>query len=79
MDRAKILEFAKKQGYDGVEPLGQWRGYDIFEPTLDQASEEEPAIVGPPLMIMVQGETIRMSTEEESFEQIDDLTADFNE
>lgn len=79
MDRAKILEFAKKQGYDGVEPLGQWRGYDIFEPTFDQASEEEPAIVGPPLMIMVQGETIRMSTEEESFEQIDDLTADFNE
>ena len=73
MDKVSVLEFAKKQGYDGVKPLGQWRGYDIFEPTFDQSSEEEPAIVGPPLTIMVQGETIRMSTEKESFQQIADL------
>ena len=45
MDKVSVLEFAKKQGYDGVKPLGQWRGYDIFEPTFDQSSEEEPAIV----------------------------------
>lgn len=73
MDKVSVLEFAKKQGSDGVKPLGQWRGYDIFEPTFDQSSEEEPAIVGPPLTIMVQGETIRMSTEKESFQQIADL------
>ena len=77
MDKVSVLEFAKKQGYDGVKPLGQWRGYDIFEPTFDQSSEEEPAIVGPPLTIMVQGETIRMSTEKESFQQIADLPDDF--
>lgn len=73
MNRARVVEFAKEQGYDGAEPLGQWRGYDIYEPTFEQSSGEEPAIVGPPLTIMVQGETIRMSTEKESFQQIADL------
>lgn len=79
MDKARIVEFAKEQGYDGAEPLGQWRGFDIYEPMFDQASEEEPAIVGIPLMIMVQGSVIRMSTEEEAFQQIEDSADDFKE
>ena len=78
MNRARVVEFAKEQGYDGAEPLGQWRGYDIYEPTFEQSSGEEPAIVGPPLTIMVQGETIRMSTEKESFQQISDLPEEEN-
>ena len=78
MDRARVVEFAKEQGYDGAEPLGQWRGYDIYEPTFEQSSGEEPAIVGPPLIIMVKDDVIRMSTEEEAFQQISELPEEEN-
>lgn len=78
MDRARVVEFAKEQGYDGAEPLGQWRGHDIYEPTFEQSSGEEPAIVGPPLIIMVKDDVIRMSTEEEAFQQIGELPEEEN-
>lgn len=78
MNRARVVEFAKEQGYDGAEPLGQWRGYDIYEPTFEQSSGEEPAIVGPPLIIMVKDDVIRMSTEEEAFQQISELPEEEN-
>ena len=70
MNKEKIIEFAKQNGYDGVFPLGKWKGYDAYEPTFDFSSEKEPALVGPPLMILVKGDEIRMSTVEEAFEQI---------
>lgn len=69
--KEQIIEFAKKEGYDGVLPLGKWKGYDCYEPFFENATEEEPAEVGPPLMIMVKGDEIRMSTEEEAYEQIE--------
>lgn len=72
MDAAKIKQFAKQNGYDGVFPLGKWKGYDAYEPTFDFSSEKEPALVGPPLMILVKGDEIRMSTVEEAFEQMDE-------
>ena len=72
MRKKKIVEFAKKNGYDGVEPLGKWREYDCYEPVCDDATEEEPSFVGPPLIILVKGDEIRMSTEEEAFQQMED-------
>lgn len=72
MSKEKIIAFAKKQGYDGVSPLGKWRGYDAYEPTFEGTSEDTPAFVGPPLMILVKGKEIRMSTVEEAYAQIDD-------
>ncbi len=72
MSEKDIIQFAKKNGYDGAEPLGQWRGYDCYEPTFKDTSIENPALVGPPLMIMVKGDEIRMSTEEEAYQQIEE-------
>ena len=70
MDIERINGFAKDQGYDGVIPLGQWRGYDIYEPVMEQ---DGTAYLGPPLIIMVREDTIRMSSVEESFEQLDEV------
>lgn len=72
MSKDKIIEFAKKNGYDDVEPLGKWREFDCYEPIFDGTSEEEPAIVGLPLIILVNGDEIRMSTEEEAFAQMEE-------
>lgn len=73
MDKEKILAFAKKQGYDGIEPLGKWKNYDCYEPIINNTSENNPSFVGPPLIILVQGEKVRMSTVDESFQQMDDM------
>jgi hypothetical protein len=63
----KIKAFAREQGYDDVMYLTKWRGYDCYEPIF---KDTEVAYVGLPLMIMVQGETIRMSTVDEALAQI---------
>ena len=76
MSKNEIIAFAKEQGYDGVSPLGKWREYECYEPTFDGAAEEEPAIVGPPLIILVNGDAIRMSTVEEAFQQMDETDTD---
>ena len=71
MKKSKIIEFARKNGYDTVSPLGKWKGYDAYEPIMKGATEEEPAFTGPPLMILVKGDEIRMSTPEEAYEQME--------
>lgn len=73
MTDAKIEAFARKKGYDGARYVGQWRGYSVYEPTIKGATEESPAIVGIPLIILVKGENIRLSTEDEAFEYLDSL------
>lgn len=72
MSKNKIIEFAKKNGYDGALPLGKWREYDAYEPIFKGTSAKKPAFVGPPLIILVKGDEIRMSTEEEAYQQIDE-------
>lgn len=72
MRKKDIIAFAKKNGYDDVLPLGEWRGFDAYEPIIGSATEEDPACVGPPLMILVKGDTIRMSTVEEAYAQIEE-------
>lgn len=72
MDKKQITAFAKKNGYDSVAPLGKWKEYDAYEPIFKGATEKDPAAVGPPLLILVKGDTIRMSTVEEAFAQIAD-------
>lgn len=69
MQMEKIKEFAKKQGYETAKPLKPWNGYECYEPVMDS---KETAMTGPPLLILVKGESIRMSTVEEAFQQIDD-------
>ena len=69
MDIGKVKQFAIKHGYKTVEKLAPWNGYEVYEPIMD---EKETAFIGPPLLILVKGDTIRMSTEEEAFQQMDD-------
>lgn len=69
----QVKQFATINGYKDVEPLGEWRGYEIYEPIL---SRDKTCFIGPPLMIMVKGDTIRMSTPEEGMEQIAEMPDD---
>ena len=64
-----MIAFAKKNGYETAEKLNNWNGYECYEPIMD--SKKETA-VGPPLLILVKGEKIRMSTPDEAFQQMDD-------
>lgn len=66
----KIAEFAKEQGYDNAVYIGRWKEYDVYEPVTDQ---EETAYTGVPLVILVQGDTVRMSTVDEAYAQLDSM------
>ncbi len=57
-----ILDFAKKKGYDNIQFLKKWNGYECYEPLFDNV---EILFIGLPLVIMVKGNEIRMSTIEE--------------
>jgi hypothetical protein len=72
MDIEKIREFAKSQGYKNVQYLGKWREYDVYEPL----TGEGVACIGLPFIVLVQGDTIRMSTEKEAFQQIRETSND---
>ena len=67
MNRRKVLEFAKAQGYDDVRHIGKWRRFDTWEPFIKREGENEFPKIGLPFLILVKGDTIRMSTEDEAF------------
>lgn len=60
MDR--INEFAVKQGFERAEYLKEWQDYSCYEPIND----DEASCMGLPLLILVKGDEIRMSTTEEA-------------
>lgn len=59
-----IKEFAKNQGYDEAIYLKDWKGYECYEPI----SGDDITYTGLPLVILVKGDEIRMSTPEEAME-----------
>ena len=69
MNMETVISFAKQQGYDNALYLGKWKEYDAYEPVFDSA---DVSFVGLPFMILTKGDTVRMSTSEEAFEQIQD-------
>jgi hypothetical protein len=69
MNMETVISFAKQQGYDNALYLGKWKEYDAYEPVFDGA---DVSFVGLPFMILTKGDTVRMSTSEEAFEQIQD-------
>lgn len=79
MIREQIVQFAKKNGYDDVIYKGKWRQYDVYEPTIDGATPENPVYVGLPFIILVEGNKIRLSTKEEGFAYIYDLEDEIEE
>ncbi len=63
-------KYAKAQGYESAEYIGEWRGYKCYEPII---AEGEIAFIGLPLLILEDKEgNIRMSTPEEAMQQIDE-------
>ena len=67
MDIKQVISFAQRNGYETVEKLNNWNGYECYEPIMDSKKETE---LGPPLMILVKGDKIRMSTPDEAFQQL---------
>ena len=73
----KILEYAEMQGYDYAEKCDiTWNGYDVWKPKFDG---EGVAIIGYPLVILVKGNEIRMSSKDESLEILDIIDPPNNE
>ena len=64
----KVIQYAKEQGYDSVEKSEPWNGFDVYVPIFEG---DEMSIVGLPLVVLVKGEKIRMSTPDEAFQIID--------
>ena len=72
MSAYKVLQFAKKQGYDRVRHIGKWREFEAYEPMVKEAGEGDYPCIGLPFLILVKGDIIRMSTEEEAFQQMEE-------
>lgn len=70
MKLENVVAFAKENGYDGAEVLGTWNGFDVWEPTFDGT---DPVCVGLPLVILVNGDEMRMSTPEEAMDILEDM------
>lgn len=68
MTLKKIKEFASEYGYDNVEYLGKWEEYEVYDPFFD---DNEFHAIGLPLRILVKGDVIRMTGEEEAFTLLD--------
>ena len=65
-----IIEFAKENGYQTAAYLGEWCGFKCYEPIM---SEGEISFIGLPLLILEDKEgNIRMSTPEESMQQLNE-------
>ena len=70
MSENAVIDFAKKQGYETVEYLCEWRGFKCYEPIF---AEDEVSFVGLPLLILEDKDgNIRMSTPEEAMQQMDE-------
>ena len=52
MELKQVISFAQKNGYETVEKLNNWNGYECYEPIMDSKKETE---LEPPLLIFVKG------------------------
>lgn len=68
-----IKQYAESRGYHDVRYIKKWRGYDVYEPLM---ASDDISFIGLPLKILVRKNLIRMTTEKEAFEYIDDLKDD---
>lgn len=63
----RVIEFARSQGYETALRLKNWKGFEVYEPIM---KKDEVSYTGLPLLILVKGDEIRMSTPEEALEQL---------
>lgn len=59
MNKFKVSEFAKKCGYEEVEYIGVFEGYDVYRPVY-----KEFRLRGKPTFIITKGDEIRSVTSE---------------
>ena len=69
MEEKKIQEFAVANGYEAAVYQKEWNGYQCYEPVF--SLDEPVSYIGLPLMILVKGENIRMSTADEAMELLE--------
>ena len=63
----KAIKYAKEHGYETAESLGEWRGYDTYEPI---ANADEVSYIGLPYRILVRGDIVRMQTFDEVMSEL---------
>lgn len=61
MKQQEILKFARKSIFDTVKRLGEWNGYEVWEPGF---SDGEPRYIGFPQFILVKGNSIRWAKDD---------------
>ena len=65
----EVISYAKENGYCYAEHIAEWRGFDVYQPRY--TGENETWETGPPYVILVDGDEIRFSTYDETFEFLD--------
>lgn len=56
-----IIRLAKSEGFERVEPLGSWNGFDLFVADMD-----EECAIGLPQYILSSGDTARWASVDET-------------
>ncbi|MDE5628450.1 MAG: hypothetical protein K2I69_02710 [Muribaculaceae bacterium] len=58
---------AKSSIYDGAQHIGQWRGFDVYEPTF---ADNEPRFIGFPQFIICKHDKCRWGDDEPTSREI---------
>lgn len=64
----EVEKFAKEQGFDKVDYIGDWKGKAIYEAYL-----EEGGVIGLPQYIIDGTEALKFADSEQTFEIMDTL------
>lgn len=58
----KVIDLAKSYGFNSAEYVADWRGFNIFTPTM---KDGEIPRIGQPVFILSKGDETRIATEKE--------------
>jgi hypothetical protein len=67
MNEEIVHEFAVMNGYPQIRKAKNWRGYEVYEPVFF-----EDVYIGLPLIILVKGDSIRLSSVDEAFAYLEE-------
>ena len=67
----QVIAFARSQGYYTAEYDRKWNGYYVYQPLFRAQLEGKNLKLGPPFVILMKGDELRMSTVKEAFEFLD--------
>lgn len=55
-DLKRAVQMAKESIYDGARYIGEWNGFDVYEPTF---ADDEPRFIGFPQFIIAKNGKMR--------------------